>query len=153
MTYIDRVDTPCGLWEITATDTAVCSVTNKLSAKTIRSNGVCEAAKKQLTEYFVGKRQTFTLLLDLKGTLFQKQVWDALTGIPYGKSVSYTQIAEQIGRPAAVRAVAQAISKNPCLILVPCHRVLGKNGTLTGFSAGLDIKIELLKLEKINWKE
>ncbi len=91
--------------------------------------------------------------MELHGTPFQLQVWDALRTIPYGSAVSYSDIAAQIGKPKAVRAVGQAVGRNPCLIAIPCHRVLGKNGRLTGFSAGMDVKKQLLSLERISYYE
>ena len=104
-------------------------------------------AEKQLWEYFDGKRQKFTLTLDFFGTDFQKEVWAALLTIPYGETRSYGDIARQIGRPAAVRAVGAANGRNPISIITPCHRVIGSNGKLTGFAGGLDTKDFLLRLE------
>ena len=96
----------------------------------------------------MGKRKEFDLPLLLKGTPFQKQVWEALLNIPFGETRSYKQIAEAIGNPKAVRAVGMANNKNPLLIVVPCHRVIGANGKLVGYAVGLDKKEFLLKLEK-----
>ena len=104
--------------------------------------------KKQLQEYFAGKRHHFSLTLDMNGSDFQKQVWDALLAIPYGKTFSYLDIAKRIGRPSASRAVGMAIGRNPVSIIVPCHRVIGSDGKLTGFAGGLDSKAFLLQLEK-----
>jgi methylated-DNA-[protein]-cysteine S-methyltransferase len=101
----------------------------------------------QLTEYMKGERTSFTLPLDTEGTEFQQSVWNALAEIPFGARVSYTDIANVIGKPASVRAVGSAIGANPVLIVVPCHRVVGKNGTLTGFREGLAMKRHLLDLE------
>ncbi|MCM3389256.1 methylated-DNA--[protein]-cysteine S-methyltransferase [Ureibacillus chungkukjangi] len=106
----------------------------------------------QLKEYFDGARKQFTFPFDVHGTNFQMNVWKALSAIPYGKSFCYSDIANQIGNPKAVRAVGTAIGSNPVAIVIPCHRVLGKNGTLTGFSGGLDVKEKLLALEKIAYK-
>lgn len=102
----------------------------------------------ELIDYIEGKRKEFSLPLDLHGTVFQQTVWKALQEIPYGQTVSYTNIAESIQKPQAVRAVGTAIGANPVLIIVPCHRVIGKNGKLTGFRGGLDMKEQLLALEK-----
>lgn len=102
----------------------------------------------QLIEYFKGKRCEFTFSIDTHGTSFQEEVWNALKQIPYGETCNYSQIAEMIQRPRAVRAVGSAIGANPVLISVPCHRVIGKNGKLTGFRAGLEMKKHLLELEK-----
>ena len=108
---------------------------------------VIKEAFAQLSEYFSGKRKTFNLPLLLKGTDFQKQVWQALLKIPFGETRSYKQIAEAIGNPKAVRAVGMANNKNPLLIVVPCHRVIGANSKLVGYAVGLDKKEYLLRLE------
>ncbi len=105
-------------------------------------------AGRQLNDYFAGRLERFALPLDFAGTDFQKMVWEALLTIPFGETRSYKQIARQIGRPKAVRAVGAAIGKNPISIIAPCHRVIGSNGTLTGFAGGLEAKALLLKLEK-----
>ena len=116
--------------------------------------GICQEtdtikeAHQQLTEYLKGERKTFDLPLNLKGTDFQKQVWKALCDIPYGETRSYKQIAESIGNPKAVRAVGMANNRNPLLIVVPCHRVIGGNGKLVGYGAGIEKKEFLLRLEK-----
>lgn len=102
----------------------------------------------ELNDYLTGKVVDFTISFDLAGTSFQKSVWDALCAIPYGQTCSYSEIAQHIGKPASVRAVGTAIGANPVLISVPCHRVIGKNGTLTGYRGGLDMKTRLLELEK-----
>lgn len=103
--------------------------------------------ERQLQEYFAGHRSQFTLELDFTGTDFQKQVWQALLTIPFGQTRSYGQIAEQIGRPNAVRAVGAANGRNPISIIAPCHRVIGASGELTGFAGGLQAKQYLLGLE------
>lgn len=105
-------------------------------------------AHRQLTEYLNGARKVFDLPLNPKGTDFQKRVWQALCEIPYGETRSYKQIAEVIGNPKAVRAVGMANNRNPLLIVVPCHRVIGSNGALVGYGAGLGMKEFLLNLEK-----
>ena len=104
----------------------------------------------QLNEYFRGKRQNFNVPLDLTGTAFQKQVWLELVNIPYGTTTNYGEIAKNINNPKGSRAVGMANSKNPIPIIIPCHRVIGKNGNLTGFGGGLDVKQQLLDLEKAN---
>ena len=103
--------------------------------------------ERQLNEYFAGARTEFSLKFDCAGTGFQKEVWRALATIPFGETRSYGQIARQIGRPKAVRAVGAANGKNPISVVVPCHRVIGSNGKLTGFAGGLEIKASLLRLE------
>ncbi len=104
-------------------------------------------AERQLGEYFAGSRTTFSMALDMRGTPFQKEVWGALLGIPFGETRSYGDLARQLGNPAAVRAVGAANGKNPLSILVPCHRVVGTSGKLTGFAGGLEAKASLLSLE------
>jgi methylated-DNA-[protein]-cysteine S-methyltransferase len=110
------------------------------------ANAASEAAK-QLTEYFDGKRRDFNLKLSPKGTEFQRAVWNELLAIPYGQTRSYLQIAVSLGKPTATRAVGAANGANPIPIIVPCHRVIGADGSLTGFGGGLDIKRKLLELE------
>lgn len=104
-------------------------------------------AERQLRDYFAGRRQHFDLAFDVSGTPFQREVWDALLTIPFGETRSYAQIAHQIGRPAAARAVGAANGRNPLSIVAPCHRVVGSTGALTGFAGGLDVKAHLLKFE------
>ena len=102
----------------------------------------------ELMDYLEGRRTEFTLPMDLHGTAFQQAVWKVLQEIPYGQTVSYTDIAEQIQKPNAVRAVGTAIGANPVLITIPCHRVIAKSGKLTGYRGGLEMKEQLLGLEK-----
>ena len=104
--------------------------------------------KRQLDEYFAGTRTRFELPLDFRGTDFQKSVWAALLTIPAGETRSYADIAAQIGRPSACRAVGAANGKNPISIVAPCHRVIGSDGSLTGFAGGLEGKKFLLELER-----
>ncbi len=104
--------------------------------------------EKQLNEYFAGKRKEFSLDLDARGTLFQKSVWDQLLAIPFGETRSYGELAEKLGKPRASRAVGAANGKNPLSIIVPCHRVIGSTGKLTGFAGGMETKAHLLALEK-----
>lgn len=110
-----------------------------------------EKCKIELEEYFHGRRSRFSVKVDLiRGTEFQKKVWNALRDIPYGETVSYKEIAEKIGNPKAVRAVGGANNKNPISIIIPCHRVIGKDGSLTGYGGGLSKKEYLLNLEHEN---
>ncbi|PYK56629.1 MAG: glycosyltransferase [Verrucomicrobia bacterium] len=104
-------------------------------------------AENQLNGYFAGKLKKFSLKFDFAGTEFQKKVWRALAAIPFGETRSYGDIAKQIGRPKAVRAVGAANGRNPISIMLPCHRVIGSNGKLTGFAGGLETKAFLLKTE------
>lgn len=105
------------------------------------------AAREELLAYFAGERRDFDLPLDPAGTDFQRAVWEALRAIPYGGTRTYGEIAAAVGRPKAVRAVGQANHVNPLPIFIPCHRVVGKNGALTGYAGGLDLKRALLALE------
>ncbi|MBQ7841694.1 MAG: methylated-DNA--[Lachnospiraceae bacterium] len=109
---------------------------------------ISEQAFWQLSEYFAGKRKNFDLPIELKGTAFQKEVWNALLEIPYGETRSYKDIAASVGRPKACRAVGMANHNNPLWIIVPCHRVVGTNQKLTGYAGGLDMKKSLLEMEK-----
>ena len=109
--------------------------------------GAADAVVKQLTEYFEGKRKVFDVPLNLKGTEFQLAVWNELLRIPYGHTVSYAEIAHRIGRPSAIRAVGAANGANPIPVIVPCHRVIGSNGSLTGYGGGIERKQWLLALE------
>lgn len=101
----------------------------------------------QLAEYFAGARKIFDVVLDANGTPFQRRVWEALRAIPYGETISYGELARRIGNPKAVRAVGRANGANPIAVIVPCHRVIGANGTLTGYGGGLQRKAKLLALE------
>ena len=105
---------------------------------------------RQLGEYFAGKRRRFELTLAPQGTPFQLATWRALTEIPYGKTTSYGELARRLGRPGASRAVGAANGKNPLPIVVPCHRVIGRDGSLTGFGGGLPVKRALLALEGVD---
>lgn len=103
--------------------------------------------RRQLDEYFEGRRTTFDVKFELDGSAFQRQVWQALTGIPYGETISYGELARRVGRTGAARAVGAANGRNPVSIIVPCHRVIGADGTLTGYGWGNDRKAWLLRLE------
>ncbi|WOT06378.1 methylated-DNA--[protein]-cysteine S-methyltransferase [Shewanella youngdeokensis] len=107
-------------------------------------------AKQELLEYFAGQRQQFCVPLAPKGTPFQQQVWQALSQLDYGQTCSYADIAHKIGRPKAVRAVGTANGANPIAVIVPCHRVIGKNGALTGYAYGVALKQKLLEIEGIH---
>lgn len=112
-----------------------------------KNNKFILLTKKQLNEYFKGQRKLFDIPLDVRGTDFQKKVWNQLSKIPFGKTKSYKEIAIKINSPKASRGVGSANRKNPVSIIVPCHRVIGSNGKLTGFAGGLDVKSWLLKFE------
>ena len=112
------------------------------------SDRITEQAARELDEYFAGKRRIFTVPTFAEGTAFQRSVWAALSLIPYGETRSYGQIAESIGNPKACRAVGNANNRNPIMIIIPCHRVIGADNTLVGYGGGLDVKRKLLELEK-----
>ena len=121
---------------------------NILGDFNIAETELIKKAIKQLNEYFNGTRISFDLPLSLEGTDFQKLVWNTLKAIPYGETKSYKDIAEAIGNPQACRAVGMANNKNPISIIIPCHRVIGSNGKLVGYGGGVEIKKQLLDLEK-----
>jgi len=110
-------------------------------------NAVIDMAERQLREYFAGTRRSFDLPLDPQGTAFQREVWWRLAEIPFGETISYAQLARRVGKPSATRAVGAANGRNPLPIVLPCHRVIGANGSLTGFGGGLATKEFLLRLE------
>lgn len=111
-------------------------------------NSVLSMAIQQLDEYFSGSRQTFYLPLQLHGTAFQQHVWHELINIPYGNTSTYKDLAERIGKPKAFRAVGNACNKNPFPIIIPCHRVIGSSGSMTGYAGGIELKKFLLNLEQ-----
>jgi methylated-DNA-[protein]-cysteine S-methyltransferase len=141
-------DSPIGLIEIGGTPDGITSlffIEERRSG--VATNDVCEEAVKQISEYFAGSRQEFDLPITMDGTEFQQQVWQELRSIPFGQTVSYGDLARSIGKPSAVRAVGAANGDNPVSIIVPCHRVIGSNGGLTGYGGGLERKQWLLKHE------
>lgn len=137
--------------KISASEKGICelSFTDLKKTKSSKSKLLQETIK-QLDEYFTGVRKEFDLPLDIKGTVFQKKVYHALCSIPYGMTWSYQDVAKEIGNVKAVRAIGNANHNNPIAIIVPCHRVIGKNGTLVGYAGGIDKKKFLLDLEKNN---
>lgn len=150
------MNSPVGILKLVARENALAAILwANDNPKRVRLNQIAEdknhplllMVENQLKDYFAGKLKKFSLKLDFTGTDFQKKVWNALLTIPYGETRSYGQIAQQIGSPKAVRAVGAANGKNPISIIVPCHRVIGSNGTLTGFAGGLDKKACLLNIE------
>lgn len=147
------VDTPLGRVGLAEQDGAITNLffqgTVQPESYELGSTPLLERARLQLLEYLAGRRQSFDLPLEPQGTLFQRQVWQALARIPYGQTRSYGWLARQVGRPQAARAVGQANSRNPISILLPCHRVVGAQGALTGYAGGLERKKMLLRLEGI----
>ncbi len=113
-----------------------------------RNDELFNEARKQIEEFLCGQRKKFDLQLNPAGTEFQRKVWQALTEIPYGQTISYAELAAAIGSPKAARAVGMANSRNPIPLIIPCHRVVGAGGKLTGFALGLKIKKQLLELER-----
>lgn len=143
--------TKIGAVKIGYTATAIIQV-NVVTEDKISDTGqrcaLSDLAYRQIEEYLNGQRQLFELPIQLEGTAFQKRVWEALLTIDYGKTVTYKEIARQIGNEKASRAVGMANNKNPIMIIVPCHRVIGTNGKFVGYAGGLSMKQYLLELEK-----
>lgn len=162
MIYSKKMNSPVGELTLLANDNKLLALVWNAEkshlhwmqeAQPTNKNAVLNSTEKQLNEYFAGNRRHFDVNVEFKhGTPFQKKVWSALTKIPYGETVSYGHIAKKIGKPKSARAVGAANSKNPVGIIVPCHRVIGSNGTLTGFAGGLPKKKTLLKLEGVECK-
>lgn len=150
---LQYIETPVGLLKLTADQRKLRGVEIALQRdEDERPNFVTEQTAAQLEEYFSGKRTDFTLFFLFGGTEFERLVWSKLSEIPYGRVVTYSELARAIGQPTACRAVANAVGRNPFLILLPCHRVVSKNG-LGGFSAGLDAKRYLLTHEGVEISE
>ena len=143
------MNSPIGVLEIVENGQAITGISFGNSGQREERTALLEEAVRQLEEYFGGRRKEFDLPLDPVGTAFQKQVWEELKKIPYGETRSYGQLAKAIGNPKACRAVGMANHRNPIPIIVPCHRVIGADGTLTGYAGGLAIKRILLELEDI----
>lgn len=155
MTYYMHMESPVGRLLLTADDKALTGIYFPGSHPAVGddwkerpAHPVLKVAKRQLGEYFAGRRRVFDLPLAPKGTAFQLSVWKALRAIPYGKTRSYGDIARKIGKPKAVRAVGAANGANPIPVVVPCHRVIGSDGSLTGYGGGLPRKRRLLALER-----
>ena len=147
-TFYAYYDSPIGLIEIGGTSDGVTSLFFVEERRPdVTSNVVCAEGVRQVSEYFEGSRKEFDLPIQLEGTDFQRQVWTELTVIPFGHTVSYGDLARTIGKPSAVRAVGAANGDNPISIIVPCHRVIGSDGGLTGYGGGLERKEWLLKHE------
>jgi len=159
-----QTDSPFGPVWVAATETGICTVTTgtrqpdalfawlsrHVSPEPPREDReALTQALAQLREYFSHARQAFDLPLDVRGTAFQRAVWAEINRITYGTTTTYSQIAEHIGRPRAARAVGAAVGANPLPILIPCHRVVGAGGSLTGYGGGLEMKAELLQMEGV----
>jgi len=149
MTYIDTITSPLGILQIEASNKGLTGlIFVDAPPVKISTNAITDETKLQLNDYFLGKQQSFSVSLDPKGTEFQQSVWRYLATIPYGQTASYQDVANAIDNPKAVRAVGAANGKNPIAIIVPCHRVIGKSGSLTGYAWGIKAKVWLLDHEK-----
>jgi methylated-DNA-[protein]-cysteine S-methyltransferase len=150
-----KIDSPIGPLSIVRNEKGVCSVdfihlTESSELELDEHDVLLKETARQLAEYFKGERQTFDLPLDVKGTLFQENIWRELSSIPFGETRSYQDIAILCGSPKAVRAVGQANKRNPLPIIIPCHRVIGKNSSMTGYAGKeIDKKVRLLQLEGV----
>jgi len=143
------ISSPIGALIAKADNNSICSLDfTDDTSETSSNNPLLLRLEKELKEYFAGKRQEFTVPLSPMGTPFQMSVWQTLQKIPYGETVSYAKESQMLGRPTAVRAVANANGKNPIAIIIPCHRVIASGGGLGGYSGGIWRKEFLLKLEK-----
>jgi methylated-DNA-[protein]-cysteine S-methyltransferase len=145
---------PVGIIEIIADEKAITGIYLKQDGRPANEGAISDPlirkACKQLDEYFAGRRKEFTLPLSFQGTAFQVRVWKQLQQIPYGKTISYAQLAHAIQNPKACRAAGSANGKNPISIIIPCHRVIAADGSLGGYASGLEIKKQLLDLERKN---
>ena len=148
---------PIGYLDIVESEGAITNIdiSGKINTSLyhLRLTSVISQAVKELDEYFKGKRKYFDVPISPSGSEFQWKVWQELLKIPYGEKRSYLSIAKEVGTPKGSRAVGQSIGKNPILILIPCHRVLGKDNSITGFSAGIKVKEFLLDLEGVEYRE
>ena len=153
--FYTHIPTPVGRLLLTATEHGLSGIHMEKDGKApenvpldwVRDDARFAAISERLNEYFSGKRTDFDVPLDVKGTRFQESVWSALSRIPYGATISYAELARRVGNPKAVRAVGQANNRNPISIIVPCHRVVGADGSLTGYGGGIERKKYLLDLE------
>lgn len=150
MRYAWVTETPVGKLTLVEENGALTEVRfgKCLRDEALQNTALLTQAKRELDEYFQGVRQTFSVNLAPKGTVFWQKCWNALLQIPYGQTRTYLEQATAVGNPKACRAVGMANHHNPLPIFIPCHRVVGKNGTLTGYAGGLDMKEMLLQLER-----
>ncbi|MBY6038094.1 methylated-DNA--[protein]-cysteine S-methyltransferase [Fictibacillus nanhaiensis] len=168
--YYEEMESVIGPLTIIATENGICRLDfgsmednlpslhawmakHYIKGELIHSPEYLAEATQQLNAYFAGNLQTFNISYDLFGTAFQKKVWTQLTGIPYGVTCSYKEVAQEIGAPKAVRAVGSANNQNPVPVFIPCHRVIGSNGALVGYGGGLDKKEILLSIEQNSCKK
>ena len=161
MSYYSLLSTPIGELLLTADAMALTGVyfagcdhipAASRSWKRKPHHAILRQTADQLQEYFAGARQNFSLALQLTGTSFQKAVWREIARIPYGETMTYSELAQCAGAPRAIRAAGTSTGRNPVSIIIPCHRVVGKGGTLRGFAGGLERKRQLLELERYEWR-
>lgn len=154
MKYVTAMESPVGTLTLAEENGALTEVRFGMPVpeECQQTTPVLLQAQQELLEYFLGERKTFTVPLKPAGTPFQMKCWQALLQIPYGETRTYAQQAQMIGNEKACRAAGMANHRNPISIMIPCHRVIGKNGTLTGYGGGLNIKEQLLQLERMNSK-
>jgi methylated-DNA-[protein]-cysteine S-methyltransferase len=156
MKRYDYYDSPCGRMLLVADGDALCGAyfvgqkhMRETDADWVRDPGspVFARTKRQLDEYFQGKRKSFDMPLAAAGTPFQRAVWKAIAGVGFGQTISYAELARRAGRPGSARAAGAATGRNPIGVIVPCHRIVGADGSLTGYAGGIDKKVALLELE------
>lgn len=157
MTYYSTYDSPIGRIIILASQSGIQRIWVETAESTFipdsectRDDNALQAAREQLAAYFAGDLREFNMKLDLRGTDFQTRTWAALGKVPYGRTVSYSDLAEEVGSPKASRAIGMAMRNNPIVVVLPCHRVVGRNGKLTGFLYGVDVKRQMLEFESSN---
>lgn len=148
--YTDYIDTPLGIMEFKASNIGITqAIFCGAQIGTVKRNNITDSCKQQLLEYFAGSRAVFELPLAPQGTVFQKSVWACLSQIPFGAVVTYLDIAKMVNKPKASQAIGGANGRNPISLIVPCHRVIGSNGSLTGYAGGIERKLWLLNHEGI----
>ena len=152
--FFDTLPTPIGVLSLEADETGLTAIhfpgRSPYTPKSSNTSDLLAEAARELQAYFEGRLTAFSVPLNWRGTPFQETVWRALMDIPYGETVSYGEIAKAIGRPKSARPVGGAVGRNPLPIIVPCHRVIGSDQSLTGFTGGIDIKVALLKQEGLH---
>ncbi|MBM7554347.1 methylated-DNA--[protein]-cysteine S-methyltransferase [Thalassobacillus pellis] len=146
--YMGQLDTPVGILEVRGTEKGICSAQFVNQRTTGTTNHIIKDCLEQLEDYFHKRRKIFTVPLSLQGTDFQQHIWKGIMAIPYGKTITYADLAALTGNAGAARAAGTAIGRNPLAILIPCHRAVGKSGKITGFAWGIWRKEWLLKHEK-----
>ena len=152
--FFDTLPTPIGVLSLEADETGLTAIhfpgRSPYKPKSSNTSDLIAEAARELRAYFEGRLTAFSVPLNWRGTPFQDTVWRALMDIPYGETVSYGEIAKAIGRPKSARPVGGAVGRNPLPIIVPCHRVIGSDQSLTGFTGGIDIKVALLEQEGLH---